>query len=427
MKICVISYHSCPYAFLGGETAGGMSVYLKELLSVLSGYKNTDIDVFTRTMDPQYRNVKEIQDSLRVVHIDAGPIQPLDRTKLFSHVPEFIRNLESYIIREKREYDIIYSHYWLSGLIGEWIRTNYSVPMVHTFHSLQFFKERAVGGDGDEIRRMAEEHLPEVCETIISSSDQEQRYLVELMGVDPSKCRVIYPGINAALFHPGDKFLVNEEIRRREDDLLMLYVGRIEPVKGLGRIIDGLDVLRVEQPDLFKRFKLIVIGGGRLDGEFKTNKEIALIRKRLNEQDMPDKILFLGSKEQEELYKYYSAADALLLPSLYESFGLVVGESLSCGTPVLVSNVGEMGAFVQEGKNGFTFAAENPSSFADVMTRFADQRDSLWNKKRIRKHIIHRLDWEKSAAAIYKEFEKLKGVKPKPTTISLHDENLQPM
>jgi D-inositol-3-phosphate glycosyltransferase len=427
MKVCVVSYHSCPYAFLGGETAGGMSVYLKELLSILAGYEGLDIDIYTRNRDSRHKKVKDMKDSLRVVHIDAGPPGPLDRTRLFPYVPEFIQNMEKFMAVEKKTYDIIHSHYWLSGLIGEWIRLNYSVPLVHTYHTLQYFKERAPGGEGDEIRGMAEEHISKVADTIISSSEQERHFLVDMMGVDPDKCRIIQPGVNPGVFRPAEGGEVNEEIGSAKEKLVMIYVGRIEPIKGLAGVVDVLNILRGRSPDVYEKFKLVVVGGGRIDGDFQTNEEIGLIKSRLDELHVADKMLFLGSREQRELYKYYSAADALFFPTHYESFGLVVGEAMACGRPVLASGIGEMTTFIEEGKNGFTFSAEDPSAAADAIILFDRQRHSFWKGEKIRRHILKKLSWEKTAAKIYKEFKNLENVRPEPTTISRHDENLQPI
>ena len=427
MRVCAVSYHSCPYAFLGGEAAGGMSVYLKELLSILAGYKGVDIDIFTRTQDIHRKKVREMEDSLRVIHINSGPPQPLDRTKLFPHVPEFMQNVEKFMSREKQKYDIIYSHYWLSGLVGEWIRLNYSVPLVHTYHTLQYFKGRVLGGENDEIRTMAEEHISKAADTIISSSAQERRFLVDMAGVEPDKCKLIHPGVNPLVFHPAEGGEVNEEIGSGKEKLVMIYVGRIEPIKGLAAVVDILNILRRRSPAVYERFKMVVVGGGRIDGDFQTNEEIALIKSRLDEQNMSDKMLFLGSRKQEELSKYYSAADALFFPTLYESFGLVMGEAMACGTPVLASKIGEMSAFIVEGKNGFTFAAEDPSAAADAIILFDREKASLWKGEMIRRHILKKLSWEKTAEKVYKEFKKLKNVRPEPTTISLHDENLQPI
>lgn len=427
MKICVISYHSCPYAYLGGEAAGGMSVYLKELLSILADYKDLDIDVFTRTQNPRYKKVKQMKDSLRVIHIDAGPPRPIDRTRLFPHVPEFIRNLETFMKGEQKPYDLVYSHYWLSGLAGEWIRVNHSLPLVHTYHTLQYFKERVLGGDGEEIRNMAEEHISKSADAIISSSDQERHFLVDMMGVEQDKCLVIHPGVNPDLFRPAGDAEAEGVIRREEGDLVMIYVGRIEPIKGLAGVVDVLSILREKNPSVFERFKMIVIGGGRLEGCFRRNEEILSIKAKLAGKDMQDKMLFLGSREQKDLYKYYSSADALFFPTLYESFGLVVGEAMACGKPVIASGIGEMGTFIEEGKNGFAFAAEDPASAAAAITTFDSRRRFLWSGERIRRSILKKLSWERTAARVYKEFKKLENVRPEPTTISLHDENLQPM
>jgi D-inositol-3-phosphate glycosyltransferase len=229
---------------------------------------------------------------------------------------------------------------------------------------------------------------------------------------------VIYPGINRELFHPVEDGSVFSETGCEGKDRILLYVGRIEPVKGLMSVVDALDIMKEKKIALFNRLKLVVIGGGDKKRDFAKNTEAIRIQNAVREKGLSDRIMFLGSKNQSELKKYYSMADALILPSLYESFGLVVLESLACGTPVLVSQIGKMRTIVKEGRNGFCFLPDSPDSLSDCIEYFYGNGAKLWPKEDIRRDIIGSFSWEKTAAETYRALDSLlMGQKPATTTL----------
>ncbi|MFC2157970.1 glycosyltransferase [Acidobacteriota bacterium] len=405
MKICIISYHSCPYTPLGGDGAGGMSVYLKELSSLLIQDHHVEIDIFTRAQNGVPIGPRDVAPSLRVIHLKAGPETYLDREKLFRFLPEFMKNLETHLDANKLEYDLIYSHYWLSGLAGEWIKQIYEVPLIHTYHTLAFFKEHVLGSQGDEIRRMAEDHLAEVADRIISSSSQEREYLVDAVQVPKDRVEMVYPGVNEDIFFYDTDETIREEVDLKGNEKLFLYVGRIEPVKGLKTVVEALNHLKEADEELFSSVKLAVIGGGSSGPELDSNLEVKEVRSLLESSGLGEKVLFLGSQPQDRLRFYYSAADALVVPSLYESFGLVVTEALACGTPVFVSKIGEMQNFIRPGKNGYSFTPEDPVSLGQTIRDFSHNQGVSWPKSRIREDVIKKVSWEKTAAGVYRVFE----------------------
>ena len=426
MKICVISFHCCPFSRIGADGVGGMNVYLKELCSVLAGFPKVEIDIFTRIQNPNIQGIRPITPSLRVIHLPAGPESPMDRRKLYDYLSEYTNNLKAFILRENENYDLIYSHYWLSGLIGEKIKRRLGIPLVFTYHTLGFLKLRALGKGEHAFRVGAEQHLSREADEIISSSIDEKESLVEEFAVSPEKIRVIYPGVNKNLFYPENS---SPDIKKKnsQSDYTLLYVGRIEPVKGLGNIIRALEILRNKDKDLYSKLKLNVVGGGRKDQDFSSNPELVRIQRMVEEKQMQEIVEFLGSKNQEELRKIYSSADALVVPSLYESFGLVVVEALACGTPVIVSNIGKMKSIVREGKTGFSFKPHDPFSLAACLQNFFPNKDYLWDESRIRKDIIDRFSWEKTAAESYKAFCCLEEKASRSTTTLRPDESLQPV
>ncbi len=429
MKICAISFHCCPFSLLGGDGTGGMNVYLRELCSALTSFPEVKIDIFTRIQNPKIREIKHLSPQARVVHLRGGPERPMDRTKLYDFLPEFSRNLESFICQERENYDFVYSHYWFSGLVGEGVRQKFNLPLVHIYHTLAFLKERALREESREhkSRIEAERHLAHVSDAIISSSEEEMQGLVDEYGISSSKGRIIYPGVNKKLFYRLEDRMVLREMRRREKDRIILYVGRIDPAKGLMTVIEALELLKKKDFPLYNQLKLIVIGGGRKKEDLPGNKEYIRIKKSIREKKLMGKVIFLGSKKQSELKKYYSSAEALVMPSFYESFGLVPVEAMACGTPALVSRIGEMRNIVKEGKNGFLFPPDNPSSLASCLEHFFSNKESLWDRERIRQSAVNNFSWGKTAEETYSLFRRLEREKASLTTIFQPDESLRPV
>jgi len=429
MKICAISFHCCPFSLLGGDGTGGMNVYLRELCAAVTNFPEVKIDIFTRIQNQKIRGIKYFSPQARVVHLKGGPECPMDRTQLYDFLPEFSRNLESFISQEEENYDLVYSHYWLSGLVGERIKQKFNLPLVHIYHTLAFMKERALKRKYKEHKNRirTERNLAYVSDAIISSSGDEMQNLVDEFGIPLSKGRVIYPGVNKRCFYPWADRTVFREMGCKKEDRIILYVGRIDPAKGLMTVIEALGLLKQRDLPLYNQLKLIVVGGGRKREDLPKNKEFIRIKESIREEKIAGKIIFLGSKKQSVLKKYYSAADVLVMPSLYESFGLVAVEALACGTPVIVSRIGEMRFIVKEGKNGLSFRPNDPGSLASCLEHFFSHKESLWDRKRIRQNAIKNFSWERTAEETYSFFKKIKREKASLTTIFQPGESPQPV
>lgn len=425
MKICLISLHSCPYSSLGGNGSGGMSVYLKELTSGLTGYPGVNVNIFTRALTPLCVEAKDVSPQIRVIQLGAGPNRPVDRTDLYRYIPEFSDNMINFIRQEEERYDIIHSHYWLSGLAGIAIKTKLEIPLVHTYHTLGFMKQRVLREREHRCRANSEQHLALFSDFIISPSLEEKETLIKKYGIPSSKVAVVYPGVNTRLFYPAGNSGILREVKRGENDLVLLYVGRIEPVKGLLNLVKALNFLRGKNPSLFKKVRVLLIGGGNNEEEMSANEEVRRIKEMSDRKGLRDKFNFLGSVDHLQLRKYYSAADALVVPSLYESFGLVAVEALACGTPVIASRIGQLKAIVREGKNGFSFPPHDPFSLCRSIERFYNERDRLWSRGAIRKDVMRRFSWDNTAEDTYGVFKKLRLSSLRPKTIFRLDENPQ--
>jgi D-inositol-3-phosphate glycosyltransferase len=420
MNICSVSFHCCPFSFLGGDGTGGMNVYLRELCSVTGNFPDPRIDVFTRIQNPKIRRIKNFSSQARVIHLRGGPERPVDRTKLYDFLPEFTKNLESFIVQNKQKYDLIYSHYWLSGLVGERLKDTLNLPLVHIYHTLAFMKKRVLESTNREhpFRLESEQHLAQVSDAIISSSQHEMQCLLDEYSLQRSKIKVIYPGVSKSLFFPVDGARVPQDLKRRKGERVLLYVGRIDPVKGLMSGVDALNLLKRKNASLYDRLKFFIIGGGRKDKDLPKNKEYIRLKEAIRKHALTGKIFFLGSKKQNQLRRYYSTSDAVVIPSLYESFGLVAVEALACGTPVIASGVGELGSLVQEGKNGFTFHPNDPASLASCLEKFFSLQKSTWDKQRIRREVLENFSWDKTASETYSFMRKIADEKVPLTTIS---------
>jgi D-inositol-3-phosphate glycosyltransferase len=277
------------------------------------------------------------------------------------------------------------------------------------------------------LRLKSEQHLAHVSDAIISSSQHEMQCLLDEYSLQRSKINVIYPGVSKKLFFPTEGLRVPQDLKRRKREKILLYVGRIDPVKGLMSGIDALSLLKRNSVSLYDQLKFVIIGGGRKDKDLPKNKEYLRLKEAIRKQCLTGNIFFLGSKKQSQLRRYYSASDAVVVPSLYESFGLVAVEALACGTPVIASSVGELGTLVKEGKNGFTFHPDNPASLASCLEQFFSHEKSTWDKQRIRRDVLDNFSWEKTASDTYSFLRKIADEKVPLTTISRPGEIPRPV
>jgi D-inositol-3-phosphate glycosyltransferase len=372
-RLAILSLHGCPVARLGEKDTGGMNVYVLQVAKELAerGYL---VDVYTRCHDPQDPQVVELADGARVVHIKAGPY---DTTKesLYEYIPEFLSNLHRFQQSAGVLYDLIHSHYWLSGRVGVILSQRWKVPHVVTFHTLAKTKLRARAGEIEpQWRISAEKIVSQSADAIVVTTAQEQEDLSRLYGIAPSKVHVIPAGVDLELFRPVDKDEARQALGLREDKVI-LYVGRIEPLKGLDVLVGALPLL--EDPE---NTRLLVVGGkpGQ-DAELKRLKSFA------DGLGIGGKVTFTGAVEQDRLPVYYGAADAFVLPSYYESFGLVALEAMACGTPVVVSRVGGLKTFIKNGETGYLIPWHCPEPFAqrlDMLLENPSLREKMGNAAR---------------------------------------------
>jgi D-inositol-3-phosphate glycosyltransferase len=337
---------------LGEKDTGGMNVYVLQLARELAR-QGTNVDVFTRYHDPNDPKVVQLEEGARVIHLKAGPIDAA-KEDLFDFIPEFLGELYAFQRSEDTTYDLVHSHYWLSGRVGMTLSQKWDVPHVTTFHTLAKTKLRARVGEREPMRRVNVESLVmQNVDAIVVSTEEEKQDVVRLYDAVPRKVSVVPAGVDLDLFEPIEKPIAREALGIREKRVI-LYVGRIERLKGIEILLRSAALVE----DIADTRVLIV--GGHPENDTEQDRLRALTA----ELGLQDVVTFTGAVEQAELPNYYNAADAFVLPSHSESFGLAALEAMACGTPVVASRVGGLKTFIDSGETGYLVPWRCPEPFA---------------------------------------------------------------
>jgi D-inositol-3-phosphate glycosyltransferase len=371
MRIAMLSLHTCPLATLGGKETGGMNVYVHELASEL-GRQGVGVDVFTRSQDEHEPHVKhDLGNGNRVLHIPAGPEHPLPKAELYQHVPEFVGGVRLAAAMLDARYDVIHSHYWLSGVVARQLQQHWPVPVVHMAHTLGVMKNR-VALNADELepqlRLDTEQRLLGWANHTVAATVAEEMQLRWLLHNDNATVRVIPPGVDTQRFHPSDRAAARAAIGVAADACLLLFVGRIEPLKGTDTLLQAVQLLRA-RGQLPPQLSLSIIGGDPDQPRESRLAELQRLMELRDELGLGEVVTFLGKRAQETLPDYYVAADVVVMPSLYESFGMVALEAMACGTPVVASQVGGLAYLVRDGETGYLVPDRDPAALADRLSR----------------------------------------------------------
>jgi D-inositol-3-phosphate glycosyltransferase len=329
-----------------------MSVYIRELSREL-GRRGVEVDVFTRRHRPDEPEVIPLGEKARLIHLAAGDPRALPKQNLLRFLPQFIQSWRHFRHRHQLRYDLVHSHYWLSAWAAEQVKSVWKLPHLVTFHTLGRIKLRACPRASEaEVRLEMEGKILAAADRVLAFTQEEKEEMVRLYGVPADKIEVIPCGVDLELFRPLDK----AEARRRlgfPEQHLFLFVGRIDPLKGLDLLLPALSSLNGEE------WRLLVVGGDGQDRE-----EIARLSSLADRMGIGGKVTFLGTVEQRKLPLFYNAASLCVVPSYYESFGLVALEALACGTPVVASQVGGLAVTLRDGENGCLVSHLHPQAFA---------------------------------------------------------------
>ena len=352
-RVAIVSVHGCPIARLGSKDTGGMNVYVRQVAQELSG-RGIYVDIYTRDHEPDDQQVVVLGERARVIHVKAGD-HSRQKEDLPACLPEFVHGLLGYTRQHGLSYDVIHSHYWLSGRVGVVLARHWRVPHIATFHTLAEVKLRARAGEREpDVRAAGERKVIASADRIVAFSEHEREAIARLYNTVGDNIEAIPCGVDVERFRPMDGDQAKRDLGL-QDSKVVLYVGRIEPLKGIDILLKA--VAQLEQPESVKT--LIVGGDSGSDGEMERLKTLTA------ELGISSQVCFLGRVEQQELPAYYSAADVCVVPSYYESFGLVALESMACGTPVVASRVGGLPTIVKDGVTGYLVPWRCPEPFAD--------------------------------------------------------------
>lgn len=365
LRVAVLSVHTCPLAPLGGWETGGMNVYVRELCRGL-GRLGVQTDVFTRRQDPDVPNVVEIGQHARVIHVDAGAPRHRDKYAVVDDLPELACNIQRYRNHVGVRYDLIHSHYWLSGRLATLFQEHWHAPVVAMFHTLGALKNKVAQDSAEleqQIRVDIERRTMATADRIVAATEVDKSHMLDAYAANPRKIAVIPGGVNLDLFAAGDRQHARQRLGLGPEPTL-LFVGRIQRLKGIDILIRAAAELRRD----VGRLRVLVVGGSNDASGQRPSEEIRemeRLRAEVAEFGLEDVVQFVGAVEQVELADYYRAADVTVMPSTYESFGLVAVESMACGTPVVASRVGGLATIVRDGENGALIPWRDPRLFAD--------------------------------------------------------------
>ncbi len=393
----MLSAHSCPVGKLGTKDTGGMSVYIREIACEL-GRLGHSADVYTRVHDPQDHEIYELSQNARLIHLRAGEDEEIHKLAVYSHLPDFVKNLESFRKSNNLRYDLIFSHYWLSALAGAHLQQRWHVPHITMFHTLGAVKNAirettrpALGKKEPALRIDTERNLARNCHRIIASTDKEKRALIKHYGASPQKISVVPCGVNLEHFKIIGKAQARHQLGL-DSDKIVLFVGRIDPLKGVDNLIKALAYLRH-----IARLRLVIIGGGE-----HSQREIEQLQRLAHNLEVQNSVDFLGLIRHEELPHFYNAADACVVPSYYESFGLVALESLACGTPVVATNVGNHKNLVRQGETGYVIEDNDPCHLADRIALLLSRSEADTGSAQSIRATVGEFSWSNIAQAIIK-------------------------
>ena len=369
-RIAMLAVHSSPLAKLGGREAGGMNVYVRELAREL-GQRGVAVDMFTRSQRRGEPTITEIGANIRLITVRTGPAAPYNKNWVLDYLPEFVSRVRCFAEGNDLHYDVIHSHYWLSGLAALELRKLWNVPVVHMFHTLGAMKNQvataALWAESDDRIRI-ERQLLRDADAIVAATPLDRAQMVHHYNVDTDRIMVIPGGVDTITFRPHDQ----HDARARlglpaQPNKIVLFVGRIEPLKGLDTLIRAAKLLIDEQPALRHALNVMVVGGDAQAGSDQWSGEERRVRALVDELGIADQVAFVGSRPQAQLPLLYSAADVVAVPSHYESFGLVALEAQACGTPVVASRVGGLTYTVQDGVSGSLVPFDQPEAFANAL------------------------------------------------------------
>jgi D-inositol-3-phosphate glycosyltransferase len=367
-RVAMISVHTSPLDQPGTGDAGGLNVYVLELSRRLAT-AGIEVDIFTRATSSRLDPLMSAGDGIKVHNIHAGPFEGLTKGELPGQLCVFAREvLRTEAVQPLGHYDLVHSHYWLSGQVGALARDRWGVPLVHTMHTMAKVKNEAIAtGDTPEpsARIIGEEQVVEAADMLIASTDIEAKQLINLYDADPGRVEVVHPGVDLAVFRPRDTRAAREHVGLPLDAHVVLFAGRLQPLKAPDVLLRAVALLLAETPSLRSRLVVPVVGGPSGTG-LEHPESLAELAFELGIDDV---VRFVPPVPATELAVWDAAASVVAVPSYNESFGLVAAEALATGTPVVAAAVGGLTTVVEDEENGLLVDTHEPRDWAAALGR----------------------------------------------------------
>jgi len=406
----MISMHTSPLQQPGSGDAGGMNVYVLNTARQLAR-QGVEVDIFTRATRPSQGEVVDVEPGLRVVNIVAGPYDGLEKEALPTQLAAFAGGMLQFHRCHDVDYDLIHSHYWLSGQVGWLLRDLWEVPLVHTAHTLAAVKNAHRSDDDSpesEARRICEQQLVDNADVLVVNTPEETNDLVDHYDADPDRIVVVSPGTDVEMFTPGTDR--NTERSRRLlgiplDAELVAFVGRLQQFKGLQVLIRATAEMVQRNPG--RKLRVIICGGA--SGAAATERQYMELARELG---VARRIRFLDPRPPEELVTIYQAADIVAVPSYNESFGLVAMEAQACGTPVVAARVGGLPVAVAEGETGLLVDGHGTADWADALESLLDDDDTRLRMAGEAVQHAANFSWSASASQLASVYNEALAVEP---------------
>jgi len=394
-EIAFLSIHGDPLAPLGGPHHGGQNVYVKELSRYL-GALGLRVDVYSRWESENQQLERKYSRGTRVIRIPIGPAEILPKEQTLSLLPDIASWILRYQTKQGRSYRLLHSHYYFSGAAAIHLKSTRGIPLVHTFHSLGAIKEQTLGNhDPSPSTRVAiERRICQAADRIIATNPQEKIDLIEHYQAHPDKIAVIPCGVNLSLFQPRDQIEAKKAIGYTAEDFLITYVGRLEERKGIDTLLEAVSL--INDPGI----QVVIVGGPPASKPFLSWRDLEeapfhTYQQLIEKLGLENRVTFTGGKPQKVLPGYYSAADATVVPSYYEPFGLTAVEALACGSSVIASRVGGLKSTIKEGKVGALFAPRSAAELAEKIKIYRDSPDMVAEYRRAaRPYVEENFSWK---------------------------------
>ncbi|GII93367.1 D-inositol 3-phosphate glycosyltransferase [Sinosporangium siamense] len=365
-RVATISMHTSPLDQPGTGDAGGMNVYVVEVARRLAQL-NVEVEIFTRQTARDLPPVVELAPGVLVRHVTAGPYEELDKSDLSGQLCAFLSGvLRTEAMYDPGRYDVIHSHYWLSGQVGWLAKERWGVPLVHTMHTMAKVKNLLLAeGDNPEpkARVIGEEQVVEVADRLVANTAAEAGELIDLYGAGHDRVAVVNPGVNLSVFQPASQGAARHRLDLPQDAHILLFVGRIQPLKAPDVLLRAAARMLIEDPSLRDRLIVACVGGPSGNGLARP----AFLAQLAVELGIADVVRLVPPAPQAELADWYRAADITVVPSHNESFGLVALESQACGTPVVAAAVGGLRTAVRDGVSGVLVDGHDPGDWAHAL------------------------------------------------------------